>query len=175
MRVLLSQLTYRNPPIACKRVLDALQALQRADIRTILIGGWGIDALAGRQLRPHADLDLLVAEDRFAAAIAVLKQLGYQPWNRSEPGPIGDLPRFSAAQSLRDQTLRVIELHAVDLDLYETATGTVGGQPVVCLTAEQQMRAQRLVGRNWTRGQRLKQQSNLAAITFALQQDSQNL
>lgn len=174
-RAAVGQLVYRNPAICSERVLEALGAFDEAKVETVLIGGWGIDALGGRQLRPHADLDLLVDEDDFERATATLEGLGYRPWNRSGPGPIGELQRFSVAQTFRDGALRVVELHAVVLERLRTDTGSIGGRPVTCLTPEDQMRSQQLVGRNWTRGQRLKHRSNVAAILLALQQGSQNL
>lgn len=39
------------------RVLDLLSD---ADVETWVSGGWGVDALVGRQTRTHRDLDLLV-------------------------------------------------------------------------------------------------------------------
>ena len=58
------------------RVLDALEA---ADIRAWVEGGWGIDALAGRETRRHDDLDLAVdtSADGFERAVAALTRLGY--------------------------------------------------------------------------------------------------
>lgn len=175
-QALLSQLVYRNPPISSTRVVEALNALDQAGIETVLIGGWGVDALVGKQLRPHRDLDLLTAEHDLEAGVEALRTLGFEPWNhKSSPGPIGELVSFSVAQNLRDSALRVVELHAVDLEGFETEIGSIAGRPVTCLTAEHQMRAQRLVGRTWTRAQRLKHQRNVAAILMALQQGSQNL
>jgi lincosamide nucleotidyltransferase A/C/D/E len=55
-------------------VLDALSV---ADCQAWIGGGWGVDALAGRQTRPHRDLDLAVAAEREAAALAALLALGY--------------------------------------------------------------------------------------------------
>ena len=57
------------------RVLDALAAV---GCRTWLAGGWGVDALAGRQTRPHRDLDLLVEASRLDDALAALTALGYE-------------------------------------------------------------------------------------------------
>ena len=40
-------------------------------------GGWGVDALAGRQTRPHADLDLAVEAGHLAGMLAVLGEAGF--------------------------------------------------------------------------------------------------
>jgi Nucleotidyl transferase of unknown function (DUF2204) len=168
-RALLSQLVYRNPPIPPERVVTAMQALEEAGVKTVLMGGWGVDALVGRQLRPHADLDLLADESEFEVAIEILTGLGYEPWNHdSGPGPIGNLP-VSAAQTLRDGALRVVELHAVDLRQVRPTEGIVAGKRVFCLTAEHQLQAQKVMGKTWTPQRRLKRQRNLAAVQGALQ------
>ncbi|MGZ4382041.1 MAG: nucleotidyltransferase domain-containing protein, partial [Gaiellaceae bacterium] len=39
-------------------VLEVLAALGEAGVRASLEGGWGVDALVGRQTREHEDLDL---------------------------------------------------------------------------------------------------------------------
>ena len=58
------------------RVLDALEA---AGARVWVEGGWGIDALAGRETREHDDLDLAVdtAANGLERAVDVLTQMGY--------------------------------------------------------------------------------------------------
>lgn len=170
-RVLLSQLVYRNPPILTDRVLEVLKTLERQSVETVLIGGWGIDALVGRQLRPHRDVDLLVDEGRLEMAAAKLEQIGFGLWNADpEPGPIGELT-IARAITLRDRALRVVELHAVDLGEVNPVDGTVGGRQVKCLSADHQLQAQHKIGRTWTPQRRLNQQRNLAAVQKLLQSD----
>ena len=45
-------------------VLKILELLAAADVEAWVAGGWGIDALAGRETRRHYDLDLVVDEAR---------------------------------------------------------------------------------------------------------------
>jgi lincosamide nucleotidyltransferase A/C/D/E len=169
VRVLLSQLVYRNPPISAARVSTALQALDEAGVKTVLMGGWGVDALVGRQLRSHGDLDLLTEETQLDRAIATLGQLGYEPWNRdTDPAPIGN-QSVSVVQTLRCPSLHVIELHAADLEGMHPARGTLAGRHVACLTAEQQLKAQQMIEKAWTPRRRLNRQRNLAAVQGALQ------
>jgi lincosamide nucleotidyltransferase A/C/D/E len=55
-----------------------LLALDEAGCRAWLAGGWGVDALVGRQTRPHRDLDLLIEAARLDAALGALRGLGYE-------------------------------------------------------------------------------------------------
>ena len=46
-------------------VLELLDVLENHGIAVWLSGGWGVDALRGRQTREHADLDITIsATDR---------------------------------------------------------------------------------------------------------------
>ena len=171
LRTLVSQLVYRNPPMPRERAVEALRALDAAGVETVLIGGWGIDALVGEQLRPHRDLDLVADESQLGPAIEALRGLGFEPWNHDPaPGPIGEL-RISSAQTFRDRALRVVELHAADLAELEPTEGTLGAHPVYCLSADHQLQAQLQMGRTWTPQRRANQRRNLAAVDVALKSD----
>jgi lincosamide nucleotidyltransferase A/C/D/E len=41
-------------------VVDLYRYLEQSGIRVWLEGGWGVDALLGRQLRSHNDLDIAI-------------------------------------------------------------------------------------------------------------------
>ncbi len=162
---------YRNPPISSDRVLEVLEALKRQGVETVLIGGWGIDALVGRELRPHRDVDVLADEGQLELAVSALKGIGFELWNHEpEPGPIGKL-QVGCAMTLRDGALRVVELHAVDLLAVDPVEGEVGGRRVSCLSADHQLQAQHEIGRTWTPQRRLNRQRNLAAVQKLLQSD----
>ncbi|HEX5988980.1 MAG TPA: hypothetical protein VFY75_02040 [Solirubrobacterales bacterium] len=151
--------------------METLLALDQAGIAVVVIGGWGIDALIGRQLRSHSDLDLVTDERRFDRAVAALQKLGFAPWNHDPaPGPIGEL-EISSALTLRDRALRVIELHAADLTKLQPARGTIGGNRVACLSADYQLQAQLQMGRTWTPRRRSNRKRNLLAVRGALKRD----
>jgi lincosamide nucleotidyltransferase A/C/D/E len=57
-------------------VLAALQAV--SECRVWVGGGWGVDALAGRETRQHRDLDLAVDARDEAVALIALAPLGYE-------------------------------------------------------------------------------------------------
>ena len=58
-------------------MLVVAEGLRAGGVRYWLTGGWGVDALVGRQTRAHRDLDLAVDADTFVEAVAVLGTLGY--------------------------------------------------------------------------------------------------
>lgn len=58
-------------------VAAVLSGLREAGCRFWVAGGWGVDALVGRQTRPHRDLDLAVDADYETSALDMLILLGY--------------------------------------------------------------------------------------------------
>jgi lincosamide nucleotidyltransferase A/C/D/E len=65
------------------RILGQLEA---AGLVVWLDGGWGVDALVGRQTRPHRDLDLVIARDDLAAAQQTLASAGFSHDATAVPG-----------------------------------------------------------------------------------------
>jgi len=63
--------------MSVREVLTVLAALRDAGCRCWVAGGWGVDALVGRQTRPHRDLDLAVDAGQESVALVVLGNLGY--------------------------------------------------------------------------------------------------
>jgi len=57
--------------------LEILETLQSHGIDAWVDGGWGVDALVGRQTRPHEDLDLVVELGDVAAIQAALQPFGF--------------------------------------------------------------------------------------------------
>ena len=51
--------------------------LEQAGIPVWLDGGWGIDALLGRETRPHHDLDLIVRVSDVLKVLDVLQPAGF--------------------------------------------------------------------------------------------------
>lgn len=63
--------------MALGEVIRVLTALNVAGCRYWVEGGWGVDALVGRQTRPHRDLDIDLDATDEVPALAVLVRLGY--------------------------------------------------------------------------------------------------
>jgi lincosamide nucleotidyltransferase A/C/D/E len=61
-----------------KDVVALYTELESLGIATWLDGGWGVDALLGRQTRPHADVDIFIREKDVARIRAFLESRGYK-------------------------------------------------------------------------------------------------
>jgi lincosamide nucleotidyltransferase A/C/D/E len=125
-------------------VLDALEA---AEAPCWVAGGWGVDALVGRQTRAHRDVDLALDAAREAAALRALERLGYRVETDQRPARV----ELAAPGS------RWVDLHPVVLDadgvgrqadlqggffLYPHGaftTGRLGGRLVPCLSPARQL------------------------------------
>jgi lincosamide nucleotidyltransferase A/C/D/E len=58
-------------------VIEVLDRLAIAGVEIWLDGGWGVDALVGRQTRAHADLDLALARSDLELAATALGEAGF--------------------------------------------------------------------------------------------------
>ncbi len=131
-------------------VINIGRALAAANIPFWLDGGWGVDALTGRQTRAHNDLDLIVPSDRVLAVSLALAPLGYDLETNESPTRIV-LTRAAAHQ---------IDIHLLVLDdrgggvqplpdgsvwccppEWLSEFGVIAGQEVPCLSAEGQRSA----------------------------------
>ncbi len=173
LKALLSRLVYQNPPMPIATVLIAMAALEAGGIEVALMGGWGADALAGKQLRPHHDLDLIVNREHLDKALMALYAIGFVEWFRNaSPTPFGDL-ELEAAVVVRDPAMRVVDLHSMRFDHPRPALaeGTIGGRRVPCMSAELQIQAN---AKSRARSRRVKRRyrKNLAAATQALPAES---
>jgi len=107
-------------------------------------GGWAIDAVAGRQTRPHDDLDLVARLEEIPALERELAALGYERAGGAPPmsfesvdadgrqvdvHPIAD----DGAYVMRDGGIWHYPVDGLE------GRGTIGGRPVRCLTVEAQL------------------------------------
>ena len=172
LRALLSRIVYQNPPMPSVTTLLALKALEAGSIVAVLMGGWGVDALAGEQLRVHHDLDLIVDHDQIDMALAMLGGLGFKEWFRNPtPAPFGER-YLEGSIVVRDEAMRVVDLHPMRLDdsgpmLTE---GRIDGHRVTCISAELQIQVN-AGSQSHTRSRRDKRryQTNLETARRALE------
>lgn len=128
-------------------VHDVLDALRSIGIEAIVGGGWGIDALLGRQTRPHRDLDLAVPFERLDDAISALAALGYRPEVDQRPA------RVELRAGRRSVDVHPVEWdaaghgaqHGLDGHVFTYPAesvkwiGSIGGRPVRCISPELQL------------------------------------
>lgn len=128
-------------------VLVVVDRLADAGCRVWLSGGWGVDALVGRQTRSHRDLDLAVNAEDETSAIRVLEAMGFVIETDWRP------VRVELAASGK----RWVDLHPVRFGsdgigiqgelgggqfVYPRdcfASGVIEGQRVPCLSVDQQI------------------------------------
>jgi lincosamide nucleotidyltransferase A/C/D/E len=136
-------------------VLRVLRALEAGGVPFWVAGGWGVDALAGRQTRSHRDLDIVIDDyDRnLARAIAALAPLGFRLVSSQERRAW--MPHNTV---LEDGRRRGVDLDSLNWDKLAAefgppgsdrdarpqfeqrvfAEGSIGGQATPCLSAEAQ-------------------------------------
>ncbi len=123
-----------------------LHALHCAGVAAHVTGGWGVDALVGRQTRRHRDLDLAVLEAQLDPALRVLASMGIV-LRAEQVVPEAGLPRSLTCVS---RWGRRVDLHplgrapapAGDGSAPEglaIARGAIAGRTVSCLSAEAQL------------------------------------
>jgi lincosamide nucleotidyltransferase A/C/D/E len=120
--------------------------LEKLGIEIWLDGGWGVDALLGRQTRPHADLDIFIQEKDVSRLRGLLESRGYREI------------KLEIARSfnfvLGDSIGREIDVHVFNFDnngnfTYGTGAsaeifpvavlagvGTIEGRTVKCISPE---------------------------------------
>jgi lincosamide nucleotidyltransferase A/C/D/E len=166
----LSAIVYRSPAMSAERVIETLDALERADVAVCCMGGWGVDALIGEQSRVHHDLDLIVERADWARARDALAILGYRAWYQQFSGdPLRD------RVVVRDRALRVVDIHPVDLEAadLEIVSGTIAARPVRCLSAKEQFHAHQGF-RNRLPRERRNQRSNAEIARHLLETRSRS-
>jgi lincosamide nucleotidyltransferase A/C/D/E len=148
---------------------DQLKALyvdmEAHGVRLWLMGGWGVDALLGRQTRPHHDVDVLVEVAGLEGFRERLDQLGFEfkylwddetwwvsdaSWSRTEEQPTAFVWGHPDGREIDVHVLRLDDDGGVSTLWtcpYRFSTddlegrGMIGGHPVRCLTPEAQLAA----------------------------------
>jgi lincosamide nucleotidyltransferase A/C/D/E len=64
--------------MAASDLVHLLRRIEEAGAVVWLDGGWGVDALLGRQTREHDDLDLVLSLDDMPRVAEVLERRGYE-------------------------------------------------------------------------------------------------
>jgi len=139
-----------------EEVLEVLRALEAHDIPLCLAGGWGVDALVGRQTRSHDDLDVVIDnyEHEVPRDVDALAPLGFR-LRESYERPVF----MNRITVLEDDRGRLMDLNSLDwrklaekagplgadgatpdaLRHHVISEGTLGGRRVPCLSADVQL------------------------------------
>ena len=146
--------------VRAEDVISIYQCLLGNGIRVWLTGGWGIDALLGRQTRPHKDLDVLVLLDDVIRMRALMAADGYglkELWSENRFVVDGDGVETATAFVLQDPSGRELDVHAMRVDeqgngmpAWEAeglilgsqdlaGKGVIDGTDVRCLSVEMQL------------------------------------
>lgn len=131
-------------PMTADHAVNLINDFESAQIPVWIGGGWGIDALVGRQTREHRDLDLMYPIEHDSQLRAILKSHGYEPETDWWPArveyagtsyvdvhPLRFKPDGSAVQSGLGDATFVYPASAF-------TRGSVNGRSVGCLSAAQQ-------------------------------------
>ncbi|MBI4202853.1 MAG: nucleotidyltransferase family protein [Chloroflexi bacterium] len=137
---------------AAKTIMAALDvfrlysALENLGIAVWVDGGWGVDALLGRQTRPHKDLDIVVQQRDVPQLRQLLEAQGYRDVERDDTSPwnfvLGDgdghevdvhaIVFDAAGNGLYGPAQRGVMYPAASL----TGTGSIDGRPIRCISPE---------------------------------------
>jgi lincosamide nucleotidyltransferase A/C/D/E len=107
-------------------VPEVMKALEQGGVRAWVAGGWGVDALIGRQTRRHVDLDLVFEESAEAErrTLAALEPLGFSLVRREAvPGRI-----WSERIVVSGRRARVIDLHSVAISNRAVTVASIDGE-----------------------------------------------
>jgi lincosamide nucleotidyltransferase A/C/D/E len=133
--------TPNDPEMTANDTISIVQLFERHHLNFYIDGGWGVDALLGKQTRTHADLDIAIQYKDVAQIRSLLEARGYK-----------DLPRNDTSDYnfvLGDNQGHQIDIHSYTFDLADnnvygvaypfdslTGTGSVNGHPVKCISPE---------------------------------------
>ncbi len=120
-------------------VVSFYQQCENKEIKIWIDGGWGVDALLGRQTRPHADLDIALQLKDVQKTCEILEAQGYKEVRRDNEWNF----------VLGDTRGHEIDFHVFIFDDKEqvvgglkypeeslTGTGLIGNQKVRCISPE---------------------------------------
>ena len=153
-------------------VVDLLRTFEELDITVWIGGGWGVDALVGRQTRPHGDIDVYIEKKNGDGFMGALASKGYAETKTEYTTQAHTV--WTNAQG------HVVDLHLIEFKAGDTESlyfegeayplfvldgkGTIGGVGVKCFTAE----AQLLFHQGYELGEKDVQDVKLLRETFGL-------
>jgi lincosamide nucleotidyltransferase A/C/D/E len=121
--------------------VELMQLFDQHNIDIVVDGGWGVDALLGKQTRSHGDLDIALQHKDVPKLRALLEARGYK-----------DVPRDDTRDCnfvLGDDQGHEVDFHSYTFDAHGklvfgveyppdslTGAGSIQGYPVKCIAPE---------------------------------------
>lgn len=127
--------------LSAEDAIEIIQLLEKQGITVIVDGGWGVDALLGRQTRLHEDLDIATLHRDVPLLRLVMEEMGFQEILRDDT--------WECNFVLGDNRGRLLDVHSCTFDesgknifgvAYELSSwqgeGTINGIKVRCIPVE---------------------------------------
>ncbi len=133
--------------IGAGQVVEVVSALGGAGVTVWVDGGWGVDALLGKQTRKHDDLDLVVPIDRVPVVRGVLTTWGFTVERNWLPTalalwhPDGRALDLHPVEPAQDGGGEQVQLDGSRWYYSAPVTGYIDEQPVLCCSPECQLAA----------------------------------
>ena len=143
--------------MSSEKVAKIYTELEKLGIKIWLDGGWAVDALLGKQTRPHKDLDIAIEHKNVLEFRVYLKSQGFEEVERAEDKKWDFV--------LSDDEGHEIDVHAFDFDKngnvieekywngYEkdslTGLGIINGIPVQCASLKQLLKTHDITKRSF--------------------------
>lgn len=106
--------------VTAEDVIKIYKRLSTNGIQVWLTGGWGIDALLGRQTRLHKDLDVIMLLDDMVRMRELLSSDGYELdvlWSENRMVRDTNGNETATALVLKDTEGREFDAHAITIDV----------------------------------------------------------
>jgi lincosamide nucleotidyltransferase A/C/D/E len=135
-----------EPLMNSKDVVDFCNEVEELGIKIWIDGGWGVDALLGEQMRPHADLDIFIEEKDVLKLRELLEGKGYQEVKLEIARPHNFVLGDNAGHEVDvhvitfDSEGRIIYGPVENGEIYPpdlfSGVGVINGRKVKCISAE---------------------------------------
>jgi lincosamide nucleotidyltransferase A/C/D/E len=129
-----------------KDVVALCSELESRGIAAWLNGGWGVDALLGRQTRPHVDVDIFIREKDVDEIRALMESTGYKEKKLEIARPFNFVYGDTAG---REVDVHAFNYYGVDKVIYGSGksveyfpaavldgVGEIEGKTVKCISPE---------------------------------------
>ncbi len=122
-------------------VVELVEFLQFQEIDVVVDGGWGVDALLGKQTRPHNDLDIAIPHKDVSKLRKILAEKGFSEIFRDDSRDCNFV--------LQDEAANQLDVHSYTFDengnnifgvaylpQHLTGIGVINGFEVKCIPPE---------------------------------------